>query len=153
MSFPVDFVCVGDEGETEQWDNVRLSFVRMVQETEAMARIYQEADLLLHPSRADTAPFVVLEGMSSGLPVVATAVGGIPEQVEDQGSGFLVVPGDVEAMVDRIQVLLTKDSLRLAMGDRGREIALERFSLVRQVDAYLDWYREILDRCVSSAER
>lgn len=153
MPFPVNFVCVGDEGISERWGNVRLSFVPMVHDPETMARIYQESDVLLHPSRADTFPLVVLEGMSSGLPVVATEVGGIPEQIEDQASGFLVRPGDVEAMTDRVQAILTQPSLGRAMGSRGREIVMERFNLERQIEAYLEWYQVILRGYVPHFER
>ncbi len=146
LSSLVDFVCVGDEGEPEQWDNVRLTFVGKIGRAEEMARLYQGADILLHPSRADTFPFVVLEGMSSALPVVATAVGGIPEQVEDHSSGFLVRAGDTESMLARVRALVVDDALRREMGGRGREIVLERFRLDLQVDAYLHWYQEILGR-------
>jgi glycosyltransferase involved in cell wall biosynthesis len=84
--------------------------------------------------------------MSSALPVVATAVGGIPEQVEDHGSGFLVRAGDTEAMLARVRALVVDDALRRETGGRGREIVLERFRLDLQVDAYLHWYQEILER-------
>jgi len=74
-----------------------------------------------------------LEAMVCGTPVVATAVGGIPEQVEDGITGFLVPPGNVEVMVERIIRLLGNEELRLRMSHQATEDARQRFDLNRQV--------------------
>ena len=77
--------------------------------------------------------------------MVATAVGGIPEQVEDGVTGFLVPPGDAEMMASRIEQLLSDDELRRKMGTQAAKVAHNLFSLERQVNEYLNWYREILE--------
>jgi glycosyltransferase involved in cell wall biosynthesis len=82
--------------------------------------------------------------MSSGLPVVATAVGGIPEQVDDGESGFLVRPGDLVEMTHRLRAVIEDENLARAIGARGRARVLHSFRLETQVQAYLDWYGEIL---------
>ena len=77
----------------------------------------------------EASPNVILEAMSSGLPVAATRVGGIPELVREGETGLLVEPGDVEGLARALVRLLNDADLRAAMGRRGREIAEKSHSL------------------------
>lgn len=77
------------------------------------------------------------------MPVVAAAAGGIPEQVEDGVTGFLVPPGDAEAMAEATIALLTDDALRMRLGRNAAEDAQRRFDLNRQVEEYLEWYHKL----------
>jgi glycosyltransferase involved in cell wall biosynthesis len=140
---PVDFLCAGDAGETEEFGPVRVVFAGRLKDASRMAEYYRAADVYFQPSRADTAPFSVLEAMSTGRPVVATAVGGIPEQVQDGRSGFLARPGDSQAMADRIGALLADPALARDMGERGRLRVLEYFDFSRQTDDLLAWMQEL----------
>jgi glycosyltransferase involved in cell wall biosynthesis len=140
---PADFLCVGDEGETLEYGGVRIVFAGFVKDPSRMPAYYQAADAYFHPSRADTAPYSVLEAMASGLPVVATAVGGIPEQVEDGRSGFLANPGDSEAMAGRLGDLLLHPAKAAAMGRRARNRAVGLFDFKRQVAEFVEWMQEI----------
>ena len=124
---PVDFLCVGDEGAPVEFGGVRIVFAGFVKDSSQMPAWYRAADIYFHPSRADTAPYSVLEAMATGLPVVATSVGGIPEQVEDGRTGYLVAPGDSEAMAARLAALLTKPEKAAAMGRRARARAATLF--------------------------
>ena len=110
---------------------------------EDVARWLQAADLYVHPSRADTFPNGVLEALACGTPVVASRVGGIPEQVRDE-TGVLVEPGDPAALAAAIESLLADPSRRERMSAAAAEDARARFSLDRQVDAYLALYVELL---------
>lgn len=74
-------------------------------------------------------PQVILEAMSSGLPVVATSVGGIPEIIEHGVNGLLVAPGSPEALATSMARLLLDDKTRDLMSQRARETAAECFSL------------------------
>ncbi len=75
---------------------------------------------------------------------MATAVGGIPEQVIDRRTGFLVPPGDAEGMAQQIVRLLEREGIRRLMADEAQQMARERFDLNQQVSAYLNWYDSIL---------
>jgi glycosyltransferase involved in cell wall biosynthesis len=141
---PVDFLCVGDDGETFAYGKARVVFAGHVQDSTQMPLYYQAADAYFHPSRADTAPFSVLEAMAAGLPVVATSVGGIPEQVEDGRSGFLVPPGDTMAMAERLGKLISDPEECEEMGSYARSRALEQFDFERQVGDFTDWMRQIV---------
>jgi glycosyltransferase involved in cell wall biosynthesis len=85
----------------------------------------------------------VLEAMASGLPVVASRLGGVPEIVADGETGFLVEPGDVDELHDRLAQLLGQPALAERMGRRAREQVVERFSWEHCVQRCLAAYREL----------
>lgn len=86
----------------------------------------------------------ILEYMASGLPVVATDVGGARECVEDGASGFLVPSDDETALADRISLLLANPSTSREMGLRGKAIVRERFSVSAQFSALERLYTDVL---------
>jgi glycosyltransferase involved in cell wall biosynthesis len=86
----------------------------------------------------------VLEAMASGLPVVASRIGGVPEIVLDGETGFLVRPGDIDQLHDRLSLLLGDPALAAAMGRRGRELVLERFTWEHCAARCLAAYRELI---------
>jgi glycosyltransferase involved in cell wall biosynthesis len=140
------FLALGEEAPTERIGQAEVRFIPYQKELETVARYYQAADIYLHAARADTFPNTVLEALACGTPVVATAVGGIPEQVKDDVTGRLVPPGDAEAMAEAIIILLTDEALRRRLGYDAGQDAQIRFGLSRQVDAYLEWYGAIVER-------
>jgi glycosyltransferase involved in cell wall biosynthesis len=146
------FVALGEEAPTEQVGSAELRFAPFRTDATATARYYQAADVYVHAARADTFPNTVLEALACGTPVVATAVGGIPEQIIDGRTGFLVPPGDVDKMTEAVLTLLDDASLRASMSANATEDAALRFGLDRQVDAYLNWYRQILEDRVRHRE-
>jgi glycosyltransferase involved in cell wall biosynthesis len=83
--------------------------------------LLEMTDVFILPSKNEGHPFAVLEAMAAGLPIVATKVGCIPETVQDGLNGFLIEPGDVEKLAEKICILLTDDVLRLKMGQASRE--------------------------------
>jgi glycosyltransferase involved in cell wall biosynthesis len=107
-----------------------------------LARWLRAADLYVHPSRADTFPTGVLEALATGTPVVASRVGGIPEQVGEE-TGELVEPGDPDALAAAVGRLLADPQRRARMSAAARSEAGSRFSLERQLDAYLALYAEL----------
>ncbi len=97
------------------------------------ARYGAEFDVQVVASRAEPFGLVTLEAMACGVPVVATATGGSPEIIRDGVEGFLVSPGDVETMANRLACLLGSAGLRREMGDRGRSRFRDRFTVERMV--------------------
>ena len=93
----------------------------------------------------------VLEALACGKPVVATAVGGIPEQIEDGRTGFLVPAGNAKALAERLTHLLSDNDLTQRMGRSAAEAARRQFDLQRQAEAYLGWYKELMEQ--KTAER
>lgn len=82
--------------------------------------------------------------MASGTPVVASRLGGLPEVVRDGETGFLVTPGDVDELHDRIATLLGDPALAARMGRAARERALELFTWKACAHRCLEAYDELL---------
>jgi N-acetyl-alpha-D-glucosaminyl L-malate synthase BshA len=104
------------------------------------------ADVFLLPSETESFGLSALEAMSCEVPVIATAVGGLPEVVDHGETGFLFQVGDVDAMAAAVVELLGDESKRKQMGRLGRERAIERFSEDRVVELYRAVYTSVLAR-------
>jgi glycosyltransferase involved in cell wall biosynthesis len=102
-----------------------ISFLGWRQDVEALHRRWQ---VFVQPSIYEGFGLAALEAMASGLPVVASATGGLPELVEDGITGFLVPVGDVDALADRLGQLLGDEKLRVRVGQAARERVREHFS-------------------------
>ena len=96
--------------------------------SEALLRLYAEADLFVFPTRGDCLPLAVMEALSAGLPVITTSVGALPEAVTHNEAGLIVPRGDPHALAEAIRTLNTDPRLRASLGHRAREVALERFN-------------------------
>ena len=142
---PLIFLAMGEEGAEERIGPVRLVFVPFNPNLAAFAQYLQASDVYVHPARADTFPNSVIEALACGTPVVASAVGGIPEQIEDARTGFLVAPGDPRNLAERVDLLLRDGRLRRRMGAAAAEIARRRFDLRQQAAVNLAWYEYILE--------
>ena len=92
---------------------------------EAMAR----ADVFVHPTLNDSFPLVVLEAMGTGLPVVTTDEGAIPEMVRDGVDGLICPKGDPKALADALERLLSDAALRARMGESGKTRYRELYTL------------------------
>jgi len=139
------FICIGEKGKTKQVSScIKIEFVPYI-EHHRVVRYYQSADIYIHAAKADTFPMTVTEALACGIPVVATEVGGIPEQIKHGETGFLVPPGDAEAMADRVVQLLENDDVRMKMKERATVDAQHRFGLELQVKNFLAWYEEVID--------
>ena len=89
-------------------------------------------------------PNALVEAMTAGSPVIATAVGGMPELVEDGVTGLLVPPQDIQALSKAMVRLADDPSLSEAMGKEGRKRALEWFDINLIVRQYEDLYLKVL---------
>jgi glycosyltransferase involved in cell wall biosynthesis len=119
-----------------------------------LAAWYSAADVFALPSLGDNGPLAVLEAMSCGAPVVATAVGGIPEEVADGVTGLLVPPGDAAAVGAAIVRLLGDPATRAAMGAAGRRRVVDLYEREGAFAAHERLYRRLVEeRRESTAPR
>lgn len=122
------------------------------QPQEVVTQFFDKADLFCLASivddngERDGIPLVIMESMARGLPVVSTTVSGIPEAVEDGKSGCLAPEKDAEALASRLRLLLEDADLRRRMGQRGREIAVEKFNLQTNIGRLVALFREQAER-------
>jgi glycosyltransferase involved in cell wall biosynthesis len=99
-------------------------------------------DVLAMSSRTEGLPLVIPEAMACGLPVISTAVGGIPDVIEDGVTGFLVPPDESESALRAPLATLCADPERArTMGQLARREALARYGVTRMSDAYAELYR------------
>lgn len=101
----------------------------------------QASDVFVCPSLwGEAAGLVNLEALASGLPVVASDIGGIPEFVDAEHNGLLFPPGDHNALAGALGRLLHDTALSRRLGQRARSDALEKFSIERRISEYVDVY-------------
>jgi sugar transferase (PEP-CTERM/EpsH1 system associated) len=103
-------------------------------------------DLFVLPSLREGMSNTILEAMASGLPVVATLVGGNPELVEEGKTGMLVPASDPVAMADAIRCYVHHPELLTLHGQAGRKRAEDRFSMEKMVHGYLQVYDSVLNK-------
>src|ERR1700761_5047411 len=104
------------------------------------------ADLMLMPSEMESFGLVALEAMACKVPTIATAVGGIPELIEDGLNGRLFPVGEVEAMAAAAIDLLGANAKHAAMAEAGRKTAQQRFCASKIIPLYEGYYERVLER-------
>ncbi len=107
-------------------------------------RLYCAFDIFALPSLSEGLPLVIPEAMASGLPVVSTAVGGIPDVVIEDETGHLIAPDDDEAMRTRIEALAQDRERTTTLGRSGRARALSEYSATRMNQLYMNLYWKAL---------
>jgi sugar transferase (PEP-CTERM/EpsH1 system associated) len=112
--------------------------------------VFSGIDVFVQSSRSEGMSNTILEAMASGLPVVATRVGGADEMVIDNETGVLVPSANPPAMSAALERLLTSESARHAMGRAGRDRAQVEFSLARMIERYQSFYCDLVQRTVAS---
>lgn len=108
-----------------------------------IARLIGAMDVYVLPSLWEGLPLALIEALMAKKAVVATSVGGNPELIENDVSGFIVPPGDVETLADRLRQLLGSETMRRSMAERGEAFVRERFALQRMVESYQSLYLDI----------
>jgi glycosyltransferase involved in cell wall biosynthesis len=111
---------------------------------EDVADVLRAADLLVHPATMEGFANVAMQAMAAGIPVVSSAVGGMPESVRDGENGLLVPPADPVALATAVERLLDDPALRGRLGARGREIVETEFNVDAMVDGNLAVYERVL---------
>jgi glycosyltransferase involved in cell wall biosynthesis len=118
--------------------------VEMGVESENVLAAYHAAAVVVLTSMSEAFPYSVLEAMSCARPVVSTDVGGVREALET--NGFLVPPGDADALAREVRKLLDDPALRASVGARARAAIVERFRVDHTIARYLDLYSELSER-------
>lgn len=111
-----------------------------------MDAFYHALDINALTSLSETFPYALTEGARWKLATVSTAVGGIPDLIDEDVNGYLFAPGDWRALGDHLAALAQDDDLRRGMGEKLYHKASSQFSIQKTVDTQLQIYREILRR-------
>ena len=122
----------------------------------AKTSFLREADLFVYPSHHEGMPIAVLEAMASGLAIVATRVGGLPDLLGEGVNGMLVDPEQPNQLASALEELYLNDGLRSSMMEKSRSIAHERYDLENRISQLVEIYRVTIgpgahgSRCESS---
>jgi glycosyltransferase involved in cell wall biosynthesis len=153
-------IAVGAVAPPVHMENLEIRFVPFTNNPGDLSAFYRASDIYLHGAIQDNFPNTVLEALACGIPVVGTAVGGIPEQVKslqvsnsssngicdtggsglDQSTGILVPYGNSDAMARAVGWMLDHEAARHQLGENAAADARRRFGLERQLDSYLEFY-------------
>lgn len=117
------------------------SFTHFAGETPRVPEHLAAFDVFALSSDSEGLPLSLAEAMGTSLPLVCTAVGGVPQVVDEGETGFLVPKGDVEALRDRLARFRRDPGLVREMGARARKVAEERYSVERMMREYLALYQ------------
>jgi glycosyltransferase involved in cell wall biosynthesis len=111
---------------------------------DAVAEILRGAHVAVFPSRRESFGVATLEASASGVAVVASRVGGLPEVVQEGETGLLVPPEDAAALAEALATLIRDPARRQAMGDAGRRWVLDRYTWSQSLDSMIRVYTEVL---------
>lgn len=139
-------------GEGELEDDLRAQIVKSGQVENAIlaGRVNNvneyllAADVFVLPSVSEAMPNALLEAMAAGLPVIASAVGGILDVVDHGENGLLYSPGDTEGLGNCLLAMARSPEQRTRFGENARQTIIDRFSLERMTDRYVGLYQALL---------
>ena len=139
----VQFVCLGRDAPPRELADKPIIPVPFQSDPNVVADYYRAADVFVHTARAEAFGKTTTEAMACGTPVVASAVGGLCDQIIDGMTGYLAPMGNAHVHAQAVVRLLDDPALRASCAAgaarRGAEL-----SLARQTDSFLSWYQEIL---------
>ena len=109
--------------------------------------LYSAFDIYAHPSLeggGETFPFAVLQALAQGLPVVVTRVGDVPAMVQESVNGYVVPDNNSHALSEKLSLLVSNEKRRREMGEEGRKLVLEQFTLEKMVNSIEVIYHTLL---------
>lgn len=109
---------------------------------EEMKKLFLTSDIFILPSYDEGLPYTLVEAMAYGLPVITSNVGGIPELVENNANGFIITPGDVDSLIDRILYLINHKDIRTSMSKNNKEKIVKHYSLEANLRRIENLYRK-----------
>jgi glycosyltransferase involved in cell wall biosynthesis len=120
--------------------------VRFLGQRDDVPAIMSELDLLVLNSRSEAFPLVALEGMTAGVPVLATAVGGLPELIMPAENGLLIPFGDEAKLIEAIQLLLKRPGFSGDLARRAREHVTQNYSVSKFVSSFEAIYTAVVQK-------
>jgi glycosyltransferase involved in cell wall biosynthesis len=155
------FQVLGDRHDPITCGKSRIEFIDGITDKSKICSYLRASDVYLHSARVDNYPLAILEALSCGLPVIASAVGGIPEQVLgyekfqqalsqsnrshiETATGLLVDPMSSEQQILALETLIFDQKLRSTLSHNAIIDSKKRFNLKNQSQLYIEWFNEIV---------
>jgi len=145
----VDLYVVGEGGLKGKLKELTLNLkltdrIHFMGYKEDMLCFLKGMDVMILPTRIDATPYVILEAMAVGLPVVASGIYGIPELIDNHKNGILVEPGDVHGLAEAVRILLNNRELYCDMSGKARESFKQRFTIEECIKNTVGIYNNLL---------
>lgn len=128
--------------DTQNQKNISV-YYGVAPNSETLMSLFAQADIFVFPTRGDCLPLAILEALASGLPIITTAIGAVPEAVTHGKTGWIVPPNDAPALAEAISQFVGDAALRREMGLTAKEVACERFDAEKNYAALLGVISEI----------
>ena len=147
---PSKLILVGDGPDRSECERLvrqlnLIDKVKFLGKQEGLVEILSASDIFLIPSQSESFGLSALEAMACGLPVVSSSVGGLPELVGHNESGFIAEIGDISRMAKYAIELLTNEKKYKIFSQNARERAVKKFDTNKVVPHYEDYYKKVLN--------
>lgn len=147
---PSKLVLVGDGPDRSECERLvrqleLVDKVKFLGKQDGLVEILSSSDIFLIPSQSESFGLAALEGMACGLPVVSSSVGGLPELVGHNESGFIAEIGDIDRMAKYVMDLLTNERKYKIFSQNARQRAVNKFDINKVVPDYEKYYKKILE--------
>jgi N-acetyl-alpha-D-glucosaminyl L-malate synthase BshA len=147
---PSKLILVGDGPERSECERLARQLnltdkIKFLGKQDGLVEILTASDIFLIPSQSESFGLAALEAMACGLPVVSSSVGGLPELVGHNESGFIAEIGDIERMAKYAVDLLSNEKKYRIFSQNAREKAVRKFDINKVVPHYEEYYKKILD--------
>jgi L-malate glycosyltransferase len=147
---PSKLLLVGDGPDRSECERLvrqldLIDKVKFLGKQEGLTEILNSSDVFLIPSQSESFGLAALEAMACGIPVVSSSVGGLPELIGHNESGYIAEIGDIDRMTKYVIELLTNEKKYRIFSQNARERAVKKFDKNIVVPHYEDYYKKILD--------
>jgi len=132
-------------GKNMAVNNYQVKHFDFIQDRKLLADMFNQVDILVFPSLADTFPLTILEAMSCGVCIIASDVGGIPEMIPDESYGFIFKSENKEGLASAISHAVNDLNKVRGMGKKGAYLVAEKFSFNKMLSKYNNLYRSVID--------
>jgi glycosyltransferase involved in cell wall biosynthesis len=127
----VKFILVGDGSLRQKYESIVMPYynnIIFLGYRDDIPQLMRISDTLVLPSLSEGVPNVIMEAAASGLPIIATNVGGVSQLISEGENGLLVKPKDIESLVNAMDRLINEPSLAFKMGESGRKKMVANYS-------------------------
>lgn len=147
---PARLILVGDGPDRSECERLARQLnlydkIKFLGKQDALVEILTASDIFLIPSQSESFGLAALEAMACGLPVVSSSVGGLPELIKHNETGYIAEIGDVDRMAKYVLDLLTNDKKYKIFSENSRKRAESKFDKKKVVPLYEDFYQKVLN--------
>jgi N-acetyl-alpha-D-glucosaminyl L-malate synthase BshA len=148
---PSKLILIGDGPDRSECERLARQLnlgdkVKFLGKQDGLVEILASSDLFLIPSQSESFGLAALEAMACGLPVISSSVGGLPELVRHNETGFIAEIGDIDRMAKYTLDLLTNKKKYNLFSENSRKRAVNKFDKSKVVPLYEDYYKQILEK-------